>query len=71
MTLPSITMRAEVASDTLFAFVKHARGQRQHVYGVFNGDILVHWSVSRAAARRLANASWIDLRVQHIGSTAP
>jgi len=50
---------AEQVSETLFSYAANMT-KRRPLYGVFDGDALVHWSTGRKAAER-----WADARELH------
>lgn len=69
----------EFAAATLWKFIQQQRTdgsrrrtfRRAQLYGVFRGDVLVHWGYgpnAKAWARRTAANCWNEeLRFQHMG----
>lgn len=70
MSLATIEERADSAATTLGRFLKNAQRdhKRTHIYGIFYGDLMLNWTLSRVTALKLARNSWIKLSCQLIGS---
>lgn len=72
---PTAEERANVAADMLAKFLCHRRiyGRNTYrVYGLFQGDLMLSWSLSRSYAERMAREKyWARTRVQHIGTVKP
>lgn len=73
-----VTNQAQIAAETLVSYIMQQKGgpgrrayTPRRVYGVFTGDILLHWSVGTFAktwaSQRAQNCWNNELRVQYMG----
>lgn len=64
--------RAFVAAEILVRFLREPRRHTHRVYGLFQGDLMLSWTLSRSYAERLAREKyWTRTDVRHIGTVKP
>lgn len=69
---PSNNERANVAADMLAKFLSRPHRNVSRVYGLFQGDLMLSWTLSRSYAERMAREKyWVRTVVQHIGTVKP
>lgn len=69
------TERAVIAAEMLTRFLRHREGHGRiahRVYGLFQGDLMLSWTLSRSYAQRMARETyWDRTEVRHIGTVKP
>lgn len=64
--------RACVAADMLARFLSWPHKHAHRVYGLFQGDLMVSWTLGRSYAERMAREKyWKRTEVRHIGTVKP